>query len=190
METLLVATLNKHKLYEIGKILKGFKIYGKGIEVNEDGKTFEENALKKAAAVFKKFKKLTIADDSGLVIDCLDGKPGIKSARFATPPTPQNLCRKVLDKMKKCKSRQAHFVCSMAIIFHTGKIKIINGFVYGEIANEMRGENGFGYDSIFIPSGFTKTFGEMTDTEKNKVSHRARALAKVKEIFSKADKTK
>ena len=78
----------------------------------------------------------------------------------------------------------------MAIIFHTGKIKIINGFVYGEIANEMRGENGFGYDSIFIPSGFTKTFGEMTDTEKNKVSHRARALAKVKEIFSKADKTK
>lgn len=186
---LLVATGNKHKLQEIKKILNGFEVIGYPINVNENGKTFEENALKKAKAVFKKFRKLTIADDSGLMVNCLHGKPGIKSARFASPPTSANLCKKLLLKMNGHKNRKAKFVCAIAIVFPNQKVKIIKGIIYGKITDTMLGKHGFGYDPIFMPKGFNKTFAEMKSVQKNKISHRSLALNKVKKLLNSTDKT-
>lgn len=181
---IIVATSNKHKIEEIGKILKLW-VTGCESRVRETGKTFEENAIIKAKAIAKKTNKLVIADDSGLMVDCLGGKPGIKSARYATPPTPDNLCKKLLKAMLNCKNRKAKFVCAIAIVFPNGKIKIVKGIIHGRIAHGMRGNHGFGYDAVFIPRGFRKTFAEMKPSQKNKLSHRYRALQKVKAILFK-----
>lgn len=182
---IIIATSNKHKIEEIGKILK-LRITGCESKAKENRKTFEANAIIKAKAVTKKNAgKLVIADDSGLAVDCLGGKPGIKSARYATPPTPENLCKKLLKAMLHCKNRKAKFVCAIAIVFPNKKIKIVKGIVHGRIAHEMRGDHGFGYDAVFIPRGFRKTFAEMTASQKNRLSHRYRALQKVKAILSK-----
>lgn len=194
---IIVATSNKHKIEEIGKILKA-RGKGQDARVKETGETFEENAIIKAEAVWERYKKqacsersradtrnkqIIIADDSGLIVDCLGGKPGIKSARYATPPTPDNLCKKLLKAMLNCKNRKAKFVCAIAIVFPNGKIKIVKGIVHGRIAHGMRGNHGFGYDAVFIPRGFRKTFAEMKPSQKNKLSHRYRALQKVKAIL-------
>jgi len=181
---ILVATSNPHKLKEIGHIL-GLRVAGRESRIKEDGKTFEENAIKKAKAVAKRFGQIAIADDSGLMVDCLKGRPGVRSARFASPPTPHNLCVKLLKLMKreKCEARGARFVCAIAVAFPSGEIKVVKGICRGRIASEMRGKHGFGYDSIFIPAGYKKTFAEMKPSMKNRISHRARALRKLKEIL-------
>ncbi len=183
MKTLLVATSNKHKLQEINHILKSFEVKGVDIKVNENGKTFEENALKKARALWKKEKELTIADDSGLCVKAMGDKPGVKSARFATPPTPENLCNKLLKKLSGERKRLAFFVCAVAIIFPNGQEKVVKGICKGKIALEICGNNGFGYDQVFIPNGYKKTFGELSSKTKNRISHRGIALQIMKKAI-------
>lgn len=186
MQKILVATTNKHKLREIRHILKGTRVWGLGIRVKEDGKTFEQNAIKKAKAVVKKDGCVSIADDSGLMVDCLSGKPGVKSARFASPPTPKNLCTKLLREMgkgRRRKGRGAKFVCVIAVVYSSGKTKTVKGICRGKIIHEMRGKHGFGYDPVFVPNGYKKTFAEMKPSLKNRISHRARALRKLEKLL-------
>ncbi|MBU0574074.1 MAG: RdgB/HAM1 family non-canonical purine NTP pyrophosphatase [Candidatus Margulisbacteria bacterium] len=178
---MIVASQNQHKLKEIEHIL-GVKVHGANIKVKEDGKTFEENAIKKAKAGLRKFKELTLADDSGLEVKCLGGKPGVKSARYATPPTPENLCNKLLRAMKDGKDRRAQFVCVIALAYPNGKVKTFKGVVKGRIIEEMRGSHGFGYDPVFVPDGYQKTFAEMKPATKNHLSHRGQALKKISRL--------
>lgn len=184
---ILVATSNPHKLKEIAHILKGTRIRGLGSRVKEDGSTFEQNAAKKALALAKRFKEPAIADDSGLMVYALKGRPGVKSARYATPPTPYNLCTKLLRekrlRMRNAK-RGAKFVCVIALAYPNGKVRFFKGVCRGRIIKEMRGKHGFGYDPVFKPCGYPKTFAEMPPAAKNKISHRARALAKLRRYFS------
>ena len=177
---IIIATTNKHKIHEIAHILKGIKLKGYGLKVIENGRTFEANAIIKARACAKKFNEPAIADDSGLMVDCLNGAPGVRSARFASPPTPHNLCTKLLSAMKNRKNRRAQFVCVIALAKPDGRIKTFKGIVKGKIINEMRGSYGFGYDPVFVPNGYKKTFAEMSPAFKNRISHRARALGKLK----------
>ena len=181
---IVVATTNQHKLKEIRHILRKKEVEGWRGKVREDGGSFEENAIKKAKAVVKKPGKIVIADDSGLMVDCLDGKPGIKSARFASPPTPENLCKKLLRVMRlRGSNRRAKFVCVIAICYPSGKTRTVKGICHGKIIHEMRGSRGFGYDPVFVPRGYKKTFAEMKPAMKNRISHRARALRKLKTIL-------
>lgn len=181
---LIIATTNKHKLREIGHILRGARVKGQGARVNEDGKTFESNATKKVKAVKLLPDEIAIADDSGLMVDCLGGKPGVRSARFASPPTAKNLCAKLLRVMRlRGANRRAKFVCVIAIKYPSGKIKTVRGVCRGRIIHEMRGEHGFGYDPVFVPNGYKKTFAEMKPAMKNRLSHRALALRKVKSVI-------
>jgi non-canonical purine NTP pyrophosphatase (RdgB/HAM1 family) len=178
----LVATRNKHKLREIRHIL-GTRVLGLGTRVKEDKKTFEENAIKKAKSIRPKKGQIAVADDSGLMVDCLGGRPGVKSARFARPPTPANLCRKLLSVMRlRRANRRASFVCVIAIVYPSGRVRTVKGVCRGKIIHEMRGKHGFGYDPVFVPAGYKKTFAEMKPSTKNRISHRARALRKLKSI--------
>jgi len=181
---IVVVTGNRNKLIEIRNILKS-KVFSFNVKVKENGKTFEANAVKKAKAAAKKDGYIAIADDSGLMVDCLGGKPGVRSARFANPPTPYNLCSKLLRVMRNSSSvnRKARFVCVIAIAYPDGKIKTVKGVIRGRIAREMRGNQGFGYDPVFVPKGYKKTFAEMKPSFKNKISHRAKALRKLKSIL-------
>ncbi|MBU1867043.1 MAG: RdgB/HAM1 family non-canonical purine NTP pyrophosphatase [Candidatus Margulisbacteria bacterium] len=180
---IIVATTNQHKLREIGEIL-GIRVTGKEIRVKENGKTFEANAIKKVKAIKLKPGEIAIADDSGLMVNCLNGKPGVKSARFATPPTPENLCRKLLKVMRDSRARGAKFVCAIAVAFPDGRIRVIKGIVHGRIVAEMRGVEGFGYDPVFRPCGYNKTFAEMSPAMKNRLSHRGLALKKLKQLLT------
>jgi XTP/dITP diphosphohydrolase len=180
---ILVATTNPHKLREIRHILKGLRVEGRGTRVKENGRTFEANAVKKVKALRLKEGEIGIADDSGLMVNCLGGKPGVRSARFATPPTPENLCRKLLKAMAKCRGRGAKFVCVIAIAYPSGKVRTVKGVVNGRIIREMRGSRGFGYDPVFRPCGYTKTFAQMSVAQKNRLSHRGRALRKLKGLL-------
>jgi XTP/dITP diphosphohydrolase len=189
---LILATRNKHKIREIKQILKSPRIailsmldFKSAPKVKEDGSTFKQNALKKASAFAEKFSLPAISDDSGLEIKSLKGAPGVRSARFAGPnSTKEKLCRKVLKLMKDvpASGRVARFVCSLAIVLPNGRTKVVEGIVSGRISREMKGANGFGYDPIFIPRGYKKTFAEMKPAMKNRLSHRGRALKKAKDV--------
>lgn len=181
---IIVATGNKHKLREIRHILK-LPVTSCQLPVKEDKQTFEGNAIKKAKAIKLKDGEIAIADDSGLMVDCLKGRPGVRSARYATPPTPANLCRRLLKEMRDviCDTRKAKFVCVIAIVYPNGKIRTVKGVCRGRIATEMRGKQGFGYDPVFIPAGYKKTFAEMKPAMKNRISHRAKALRKLKNVI-------
>ncbi|OGC24916.1 non-canonical purine NTP pyrophosphatase, RdgB/HAM1 family [candidate division WOR-1 bacterium RIFOXYB2_FULL_42_35] len=185
MMQILVATGNKHKLREVKQILK-LRVTGCELRVHENGKTFEANAIKKAKAIKLKPGQIAIADDSGLEVKALNGKPGIKSARFAGPnPTPEKLCTKLLRVMSNVNEvmRIAQFVCVIAIVYPNGEVKTVKGICKGKIIHEMRGERGFGYDPVFVPQGYKKTFAEMSPVMKNRLSHRGRALKKLKELL-------
>lgn len=190
-DEILVATKNPHKLREIAQILKS-PVTSHGSRVKEAGKTFEENAIKKAKAIAKKTGKITIADDSGLMVDCLGGAPGVRSARFAHPRTAENYCGKLLRAMRRAcrqaglpagRSRRAKFVCVMALAYPNGKVRTFKGEVRGEIIHEMRGLHGFGYDPVFVPNGYRKTFAEMKPAMKNRLSHRGKALRKLADFL-------
>ncbi|MBN2057220.1 MAG: RdgB/HAM1 family non-canonical purine NTP pyrophosphatase [Candidatus Saganbacteria bacterium] len=185
MMEVLVATGNEHKLREMRHILgSGFKVLGYGKRVKEDGRTFEENAVKKAKSIRPKEGQIAIADDSGLMVSALNGKPGVKSARFASPPTPENLCTKLLRKLGvRNGGRGAKFVCVIAVHYPSGRIKTVKGICCGKIINEMRGNKGFGYDPVFVPRGYRRTFAEMRPAMKNRLSHRGRALRKLKVLL-------
>ena len=182
MQKLVVASGNLNKIKEIKEILGDrYNIVSMQdvdcfVEVDETGTTFEENAFLKAQAVYQKCKLPVIADDSGLIVDVLGDEPGVFSARYAGLPCDDaKNNEKLLAKLKNEKNRQARFVT--CIVFFDGKNKIVgNGEADGIIIDEYRGANGFGYDPIFFSRELNKTFGESSSAEKNRVSHRARAL--------------
>lgn len=191
---LVVATRNKNKLAEIRDLLADLDFNVLSIadfpgipEIVEDGNTFEENAEKKAVQVAQITKKLTIADDTGLEIDYLGGKPGIHSARFAGEnATDEDRNRKVLDALKDVPGpeRTARFKCAVAIVNHDAAVEIVVGTREGEIALEPRGSAGFGYDPLFIVPEYGKTYSELGQEMKNQISHRGLALKKAKELLS------
>jgi XTP/dITP diphosphohydrolase len=187
VKTLMVATKNKGKVREIKHILKPFGIKIISLhdlpnmpDIKESGRTFEENAVKKAKAISALSQTWVLADDSGLEVKALKGRPGIRSARYAGPnPTTKKLCWKLLREMKDKKDRRARFVCVIAIA-GPKKIYTVMGVCNGRIALDMKGADGFGYDPVFIPKGYNKTFAQMSLREKNQISHRGIALKKAK----------
>ncbi|WP_313339531.1 XTP/dITP diphosphatase [Sedimentibacter sp.] len=188
---IILSSGNKHKVSEIKGILKDmpFEVISKDdlgyndFDVEEDGTTLEENALKKAAELHKLTKGIVIADDTGLFVDELNGEPGVYSARYAGEPTSDKNNRELLLKNLEnvpFENRTAYFKTVIAIVFEEGSKMTAEGKVTGTIGFEEKGENGFGYDSLFIVEDTGRTFAEMTDYEKNKISHRARALQNLK----------
>lgn len=154
-------------------------------EAEEDGMTFEENAVKKALQIFKCTNMTAIADDSGLEVDALKGAPGVYSARYAGEPSDDFAnSRKLLVELKDIPDggRGARFVCCITLAGADG-VKTFMGHVKGRIGREMRGRNGFGYDPLFFPEGHDRTFAEMDDTEKNAMSHRAMALRELQKYL-------
>ena len=193
---IVISTGNAHKLEEIGSILKdldynvhSLKDVNLGdLEIEENGKTFEHNALIKARTVAKLTNMITIADDSGLEVDALGKKPGIYSARYAGEnATDQENREKLLKAMKNIpvSHRQGRFVCCIAVVFPDGKEFVVRGTCEGTIAFEEKGKNGFGYDSLFIVDKYNKTFAEIPASIKNTISHRAKALELMKEELSR-----
>lgn len=187
MRKIILSSSNSNKIIEIRDILKNmpFDVISKDdmgyghFDVEEDGKSLEENAFKKAEELHKLTGKIVIADDTGLFVDALNGEPGIYSARYAGEPVSyennNNLLLKNLNGVPMRK-RTAYFKTIIAVVFEDGKKMTAEGSLKGKIAYEKRGENGFGYDPLFIVEGTGKTFAEMTEEEKNKISHRAIAL--------------
>lgn len=187
------ATQNKGKVKEMKALLDSFDVVSAGEvgifeDVVEDGKTFSENAMKKARFVAKESGQWSVADDSGLCIDALDGQPGIFSARWAGE---NDLVEFTLDKMKNVPEgkRGAYFESSVALVSPKGKECLFSGKVPGRISQKPKGvlRPKLPYDLIFIPEGYEQTFSEMTDEEKNKLSHRGKAFAKLKDFLHKED---
>lgn len=184
---ILIATKNEGKIREFKNILSRHEVNVLSLldlesspEINEDGITFEENAVKKSKAIFEFTGQATIADDSGLEIDFLDGEPGVNSARFAGYSTPYDTKNeKILSMMKDVpeSKRTARFKCVIAYS-ENNATNTFEGVCEGKIAYEQKGTHGFGYDPIFIPDGYDKTFGELGEDVKNRISHRAKALNK------------
>lgn len=196
MKDLIIASSNKGKIQEIKEILKKYKLNimsqkeaGVDIEVDEDGSTFMENAYKKAYEIYKlKKDSIVMADDSGLMVDALDGAPGIYSARFAGEHgNSEKNNEKLLELLKGVpfEKRKAKFVCAIVLIIDNKTVIRAQGEVYGYITEEARGKDGFGYDPLFHVPEYNKTFAEITSDEKNTISHRARALKKLSEEISK-----
>ena len=193
---IVIATRNKNKKKELKDLLKTKKFsiltlddLGKNIpHIVEDGKTFRQNAVKKAILTSKFAKGLIVADDSGLCVRALFGKPGVRSARFArTKATDDENNRKLLRLMKEVKKgkRQAEFVCSIAIAKNGNLLKVVERNCKGSISEKPKGKNGFGYDPLFMPDGYTKSFAQLSSSRKNKISHRGKALKKAKEFIQK-----
>lgn len=186
---IIAATKNAGKIREIEKIFGDLGIEvvsqqdeGFNVDIEETGDSFEKNAMIKARAVSLLSDDIVMADDSGLCIDALDGRPGIYSARYAGEnASDRDKLQKVLNEMEPHKNRQAKFVTAVAVILPDGRELVTTGEVKGEILKEPKGENGFGYDPIFYCDELQKTFAQATDEEKNQVSHRGRALRKMYE---------
>jgi XTP/dITP diphosphohydrolase len=188
---LVIATRNKHKLEEIRQIfnVRGLEIvsaleFPEVPDVVEDGDTFEANAIKKAVSLAKATGLWALADDSGLEVDALNGAPGIYSARYAGEPVsyPANN-RKLLKELENASNRRARFRCVIALSSPDGKARTLDGRCEGVIGREESGKQGFGYDPLFIPDGFTQTFAEMDADSKNAISHRGRALQRATEAW-------
>ncbi len=190
IKEILLATNNQGKVKEMKSILSdlGIDVYslkdkGIDIDVEEDKKTFEENALKKAEEISKISGMITVSDDSGLEVYALDLRPGIYSARYAGEgATSDMLCEKLLSEMENVpdSERGARFVSVAAIVYPNGKKLTLRGECEGTIIKEKRGSGGFGYDPVFYIEEKGQTFSEMPLEEKNKISHRAKAFAKLK----------
>jgi len=194
VKQLILATNNKHKVEEIKSILSNLNLevlslkdIGVEIEVIEDGKTLEKNALKKAKEIFLATNIPSLADDTGLEVFALNGEPGVYSARYSGEnATYKGNCEKLLFNLKNIseEKRQAQFRSVIAFVSHDIETTV-EGTCSGKIISDMRGENGFGYDPLFLLDGFTKTFAELSSEEKNKISHRAKALEKMKGVLEK-----
>ncbi len=198
MLQLLAATSNKHKVEEFRKMLNDLNSRVNIVtpdtipnfpELIEDGNSFEENAEKKAEQASAYADMAAFADDSGLMVEALDGAPGIFSARYAGDgATDAQRIAKLLDAMKGKTNRRAKFVCAIAIAYRGDDVALFRGEVCGTIADAPRGTNGFGYDPVFIPEGYDKTFGELSSEVKDSISHRAAAMVKaVKFIRAELD---
>lgn len=186
MTKLVFATSNPHKLQEIkdiaGDINIEFLLPPNGFDPIENGTTFEENSYIKAKEAAKLSGIVALADDSGLCVEALDGAPGIYSARYAD--TPQARINKLLNTMNKKENRRAKFVCAMTLVSPDGEIIFqTRGECHGNIAYKQAGTNGFGYDPIFLVGNGSTTMAELSETEKNKISHRGQALRNVLEFL-------
>ena len=191
MKELLLASNNLHKVDEIKSILEDYNVLtlkdiGYLVEIEENGNTFEENALIKARAISKFSGKTAIADDSGLSIDLLDGRPGVYSARYSKKQTDEKNIEKVLNELNGQHSK-AKFVSVIAYVTPDGLEKTFRGECHGEIIFEKRGNNGFGYDPIFYVPELDKTFAEITSEEKNSISHRSESLKKFSNYLREQD---
>lgn len=180
---LIIASNNQHKIYEIKKMLGSkfdeiLSLREAGIdhETVEDGATFMENAIKKAREIAEISGSYALADDSGICCDALDGAPGIYSARFSGGTDEDNNAL-LLERLSDKEDKGAHYTCAMALASPNGELTLAEGYMYGTITSERRGSRGFGYDPLFIPTGEVRTVAEMSDEEKNAISHRGRALA-------------
>ena len=195
MKKLVFASNNAHKLEEIRAILgtqyevKSLKDIGCEVDIPETGSTFRENALQKATYVKEHFGFDCFADDSGLQVEALGGEPGVYSARYAVKNgvlvegnKDDDNMNVLLEKLANEENRKACFRTSIALIFE-GETHFFDGTVEGHIIREKRGNGGFGYDPIFIPDGYDKTFAELGNEVKNGISHRARAVAKLSDFL-------
>lgn len=196
---IVLASSNPHKVKEINAIISSLPLLGERVGVRgqnlknadiefilppegfdpvEDGETFEENSLIKARAAWELGRTWTLADDSGLCIDALNGAPGIHSARYAD--TPQARIDRVLNEMQGVENRTARFKCCMTLLNPDGEVALSYiGVCEGSIIEGQRGVNGFGYDPIFLVDGTNRTMAELSEEEKNEISHRGRALKEV-----------
>lgn len=191
---MIFATGNEGKMKEVRMILAdlGYEILslrdiGYDKEIIEDGKTFEENALIKAKTIAKERNEIVLADDSGLEVDYMDKQPGIYSARFLGEDTSYRIKNQyIIDQLKDAKpeERTARFVCAIACAFPDGKTLTTRGTIEGYIGYEERGENGFGYDPIFMIPEFNCSASELDLEQKNKISHRGKALEAMKKLIS------
>ena len=184
---LIIASNNAHKIYEIKNILAGkfeeilsLREAGVDHETVEDGKTFMENSLKKAREISEITGQAALADDSGICAHALDGAPGIYSARFAGEYKGEESDKAnnalLLEKLSDKSDKTAHYTCAMALVYPDGREVTAEGYMYGSIIDTPRGSAGFGYDPLFVPDGESRTVAEMTDAEKNCISHRGNAL--------------
>ncbi len=181
---LLVASKNRGKVREIKKICKdSIEILSPidmalDLDILEDGNTLHDNSFKKAIAYFRKVNICTIGEDTGLFVETLSGKPGVYSARYGGGGDENNR-KKLLSELKGKSSREAYFRTVITLVMSEDFFKFFEGKVSGKITEEEIGNKGFGYDPIFLPDGYNKTFGQMSDEEKNSISHRKIALQKV-----------
>ena len=190
MKELIFVTHNAHKSEEV-KAIVGNNFNVKNLsdinmfdEIPETGSTFKENALQKAQYLYDKLKCNCFADDSGLSVDALNGEPGVLSARYAGEPSnSQRNTEKLLNVLKDETNRKAQFIIVIAVILD-GKTYFFEGIIHGTITKSPQGEGGFGYDPIFIPDGYDKTFAELPADVKNKISHRAIAMEKFKQFIN------
>ncbi|NLY76868.1 MAG: RdgB/HAM1 family non-canonical purine NTP pyrophosphatase [Tissierellia bacterium] len=193
--TLVLSTGNRNKVEEIKDILKHLPVdvlskdeLGlKDIDVDEDGETLEENAIKKAKSIKNKVDGMVMADDTGLFVDYLKGEPGIKSARYSDPDAnDEKNIEKLLSKLEgvPLEKRTAIFRTVIALITEKGDVITVTGECKGYIGFEKKGHSGFGYDPIFIVDGYGKTFAELGNDIKNNISHRAKALEKMRNVIT------
>lgn len=188
MRTLVFATNNQHKLDEVQQMvadyfqLKSLNDIACDADIPETGTTFNENASQKSRYIFEHFNTDCFADDSGLEVDGLKGEPGVYSAHYSGTRDSESNLNLVLKNLGDSQNRSARFRCVISLILN-GEEYFFEGVVEGSITAEPSGETGFGYDPIFQPQGFSKTFAEMTAEEKNRISHRGRAIAKLVEFL-------
>lgn len=186
------ATQNRHKIEEIDAITRsfGFQIVSRSdagvpdFPIEEDGDTFEANSLKKAMEIHKACGQVTIADDSGLMVDALGGMPGVISARFAGEEgNDAKNNEKLLDLLSDVplSMRTGRFVSVITMVFSESEVLVARGECVGHILEKARGDHGFGYDPLFVPVGYDRSFGELSQNEKNRISHRANALLALRE---------
>ena len=198
MMTAVAATQNRHKIEEIEAITKEFDISivsrqeagVPDVEIAEDGTTFEENSYKKAYEIMKLSGMPAIADDSGLAVDALDGAPGVYSARFAgTDGDDRANNKKLLELMRDVplEKRTARFVSVVTMVFPDGKTIVCRGECEGHVMFAETGDNGFGYDPLFRPEGYDVSFGQLPAEEKNRISHRAKALVLLREKLKESN---
>jgi XTP/dITP diphosphohydrolase len=181
MQQLVIASNNPGKIAEIRSMISGIELLslediGFAEQIAEPFHTFEENALAKASAIYRFCEKNVFADDSGLCVHALRGAPGVDSAHYSGGRNDERNLQHLLDEMKGAEDRSAYYEAVICLIWE-GEVYYFEGICEGEITNEKRGEGGFGYDPIFIPEGYDKTFGELPLSEKNKISHRGKSVA-------------
>lgn len=191
--TLVLATRNRGKIKEMRALLGNHPVqilclddFGPTPEVEEDGETFEENAFKKASFVSRILGFPALADDSGLVVEALGGAPGVFSARYGGPGlTDPERCQRLLSEMEGKENRQAAFECALSLAVPTGKALTYEARCEGRITDACMGEDGFGYDPVFYYPPLERTFAQIPQEEKNRISHRGKALGEFKNEFGK-----
>ena len=193
-KTIVAASRNRHKIEEIDAITRkvGMRIISRDeagvppVEIEEDGDTFEANSLKKAEEIMKLCGKITLADDSGLMVDYLGGAPGVYSARFAGEDGNDKKNNEKLLRLLEgvpADERTAKFVSVITMVYPDGTVISARGECRGRIITEPTGDGGFGYDPLFVPDGYEKTFAQLSAEEKNAISHRAAALAELEKLL-------